>query len=133
MKLVVREMALSEVGLIVDYFHHATAEHLEMMGVDPSRLPPHAQWLERYVREYEQPIELRKTYLVAWLLDDRPIGFSTSDKIAFGEQANMHLHIIDVERRGQGLGTQCVKRTADIYFDYPRDRAGSSVGRAADS
>ncbi len=88
-----------------------------MMGLDPSRLPPREQWRERYVREYEQPIELRKTYLVAWLLDDRPIGFSTSDKITFGEQANMHLHIVDAERRGQGIGTQCVKRTADIYFD----------------
>ncbi|WP_245283597.1 GNAT family N-acetyltransferase [Bradyrhizobium sp. URHD0069] len=54
--------------------------------------------------------------LVIWLSNDRPIGFSTSDKIQYGEQANMHLHIIDPERRNRGTGAECVRRSADIYL-----------------
>ena len=38
MALVVREMELAEVDLIIDYFHSATSEHLEILGVDPSTL-----------------------------------------------------------------------------------------------
>jgi RimJ/RimL family protein N-acetyltransferase len=54
---------------------------------------------------------------VNWLADDRPVGFSTSDKIRYGEQANMHLHVTDPERRNQGLGAECVRRSVDIYFE----------------
>ena len=36
MSLVVRQMKLEEVGIIVDYFHNASPECLEMLGVDPS-------------------------------------------------------------------------------------------------
>lgn len=36
MSLVIREMALDEVDLIIDYFHGSTPEHLETMGVATS-------------------------------------------------------------------------------------------------
>jgi len=55
--------------------------------------------------------------LVIWLSDDQPIGFSTSDKIIYGEQANMHLHVIDPGRRHQGAGAECVRRSVDLYFE----------------
>jgi RimJ/RimL family protein N-acetyltransferase len=58
--------------------------------------------------------------LVVWLSDDRPIGFSTSDKIAYGEQANMHLHVTEPELRKQGVGVECVRRSVDIYFERLR-------------
>jgi len=62
------------------------------------------------------PIEQRSMVLVIWLSDDQPIGFSTSDKIIYGEQANMHLHVIDPGRRHQGAGAECVRRSVDLYF-----------------
>ena len=37
--LVVREMVLDEVNLIIGYFHGSAPEHLELLGVDPTRLP----------------------------------------------------------------------------------------------
>jgi hypothetical protein len=40
MNLAVRPMVLSEADLVIDYFHRAAPEHLEMLGVDPARLPP---------------------------------------------------------------------------------------------
>lgn len=39
MKLFVQEMLPQELDLVIEYFHEASPEHLEMLGVDPSRLP----------------------------------------------------------------------------------------------
>src|SRR5215510_7495603 len=97
MDIVVRPMALAETGTIVEYFHSATPEHLEMLGVDPTRLPAAAVWRERYEREYTLPIERRTVFMVSWLEGGRLIGFSTTDKIVFAERANMHLHVVASE------------------------------------
>jgi RimJ/RimL family protein N-acetyltransferase len=117
MTLTVREMTAAETDLIIDYFQNSTPEHLETLGVDPTRLPPVQSWRERLQREATLPIDKRTVVLVIWLRDDRPIGFSTSDKIRYGEQANMHLHVTDPERRQQGAGVECVRRSVDIYFE----------------
>lgn len=117
MTLTVREMLITEVDVIIRYFHDATPEHLETLGVDPTRLPSMEVWQERYRRDYALPIDQRTTILVIWLSDDRPIGFSTADKIRYGDCANMHLHVIEPERRNRGLGTECVLHSAKIYFE----------------
>jgi len=117
MTLTVREMMASEVDVIIQYFQDSTPEHLETLGVDPTRLPPVQSWRERLQRECTLPIEQRTMMLVIWLSDDQPVGFSTSDKIRYGEQAHMHLHVTEPERRHQGIGVECVRRSADIYFE----------------
>jgi RimJ/RimL family protein N-acetyltransferase len=109
-------MALDEVGLIIDYFHGSTPEHLETLGVDPTRLPTSQDWRERYAREYGKPVQDRSTLLVIWELDGLGIGFSTSDKIVYGEQAHMHLHVVDPQRRKSGIGSACVRQTVEFYF-----------------
>ena len=104
----------------IDYFHGATPEHLEMLGVDPTRLPAPAAWRERYQREFDLPIERRSTFIVIWLDEGRPFGFSTTDKIVFGERANMHLHVVAPERRNRGAGAECVRQSVEIYFETLR-------------
>lgn len=113
----VREMGLHEVDLILDYFHGASPEFLETLGVDPTRLPSRARWRERYAAEYEKAIEDRSTLLVIWELDGAAVGFSTADTISFGEEARMHLHVTEPELRSSGVGAACVRQTADFYFD----------------
>jgi len=99
MTLAVREMAEAEIDIVSEYFRSSTPEHLEILGVDPTRLPTPESLRERYRHERAKPVERRAWVVVIWLLDDRPIGFSTADKIAYGDQANMHLHVVDPERR----------------------------------
>jgi hypothetical protein len=117
MTLAVREMEADEAELVIDYFHTATPEHLELLGVDPTRLPSIEAWRDRFRREFALPIAQRTTLLVIWLRDEQPVGFSSSDKIVFGNQANMHLHVIDPGDRQSGIGADCVWRSADIYFE----------------
>ena len=116
----VRAMTLDEVGHIIDYFHSSAPEHLEMMGVDPTRLPSPAAWRDRFARELTLPPAERSVLMVIWLDGERCIGFSTADKITFGDQAHMHLHIIEPGRRGQGGGVECVRRSAAFYFETLR-------------
>ncbi len=116
MSLVIREMTVGEINILIDYFHDATPEHLETLGVDPSRLPTREHWHERYVGEYGKPIQDRSTLLVLWELDGVGVGFSTSDKIVYGVQAHMHLHVVDPQRRRSGLGSACVRETVKLYF-----------------
>jgi RimJ/RimL family protein N-acetyltransferase len=110
-------MALEEVGLVIEYFHGATPEHLEKMGVDPTRLPARNDWRSRYVAEYRKPIPDRSTLLVIWELDGRPVGFSTTEKIVYAEQAHMHLHIVDPQLRRSGIGSASLPETVELYFD----------------
>jgi RimJ/RimL family protein N-acetyltransferase len=117
MTLTVREMMASEIDLVIEYFLGATAEYLEILGVDPSRLPAADGWRERFRREDGKSIKQRGWMVLIWLMDDRPVGFSSSDKIRHGEQANMHLHVTEPERRHQGLGVECVRRSVDLYFE----------------
>ena len=113
----VREMTDSEFDIVIEYFFKSTPEHLEILGVDPTRLATPDSWRERFQRDSARPLEQRASLVVIWLSDKHPIGFSTADKIAYGEQANMHLHVVDPERRNRGYGVECIRRSADIYFE----------------
>lgn len=116
----VREMTLAEVGLRIRYFHEASPEHLETLGVDPTRIPSPEEWQRHYDEEYALPIERRTELLVVWESDREPIGFSTANKIVFGRQANMHLHILNPDQRRKGFGAACVSETVKIYFERLR-------------
>lgn len=117
MQLVVREMHVDEVGLVPAYFHASTPGRLEQLGVDPTRLPSPDAWRQRYVDELARPVSQRSVLLALWELDGAPLGFSTADRIVYGEQAHMHLHILAPDRRGSGLGSRCVRETVQLYLD----------------
>ena len=111
-RLSLRPMALADFDVRIAYFHEATDEHLERLGVDRSRLPRPEVWRESFQRNLALPLQERSEYGVVWELDGMPVGFSTADRVRFGDEAHMHLHIIDPEHRSRGLGTQFVRLTA---------------------
>ncbi len=120
MSLTVREMTESEVDLIIDYFHSSTPEHLELIGVDPERLPKREAWRDYYAVVLQQPLERRETLMLTWLDDERPVGFSTADKITYGQHAHMHLHVTTASDRRRGLGSEAVRRSVALYFEQLR-------------
>jgi len=115
-KSAVREMGLAEVGMRIDYFHNASDEYLQLLGVDRGLLMSPGDWLSFYERDYAKPIEERDNYSLVWELDGRAVGFSSTDRIAFGDQAFMHLHIVDPALRRAGLGVEFVTLSAQTYF-----------------
>ncbi|NPU69385.1 GNAT family N-acetyltransferase [Bradyrhizobium sp. 83012] len=120
MTLDVREMELAETALVIDYFYSSSIEQLDLMGIDPTRMPTRPVWAGLFKTLYELPLPERAALLVVWRLDGRPIGFSSCDRIVFGSRAHMHLHVTEPELRGRGLGTECVRRSIDLYFERLR-------------
>jgi RimJ/RimL family protein N-acetyltransferase len=112
-----RPMQIAETELIIDYFHSASPEFLNTLGVDPSRLLERAQWRARFEHIFALPIEERNFFAIVWEIDGRAAGWSSADKIVLGEEAYMHLHILDAERRQRGNGTFFVRESAKIYFE----------------
>jgi RimJ/RimL family protein N-acetyltransferase len=113
---VVRPLRLDEIGLRVDYLRDASDEYLLKLGADRNLFPSRADWLAFYEEDFAQPLAERETYNLAWELDGRLVGFSSTDKIEFGEQAFMHLHIVEAPNRRRGLGTEFVRLSVDEYF-----------------
>jgi RimJ/RimL family protein N-acetyltransferase len=122
MTIQVREMTLAETPIVIDYFRSSTPEHLELLGVDPSRLPEPAAWSERFKQLYSLPIERRWALFVVWQFDGQSIGFSSCDRIKFGEEAFMHLHVTRSDQRQRGIGAACVRNSVELYFSTLRLR-----------
>ena len=109
-------MLLSEVDLRIGYFHDAPDDYLRTLGVDRALLPSRQAWRESYAADHARPIQERHSYSLVWELDGQVVGFSSVDRISFGEQAFMHLHILESGRRRSGMGTEFVKLSAAHYF-----------------
>ena len=117
MHLQVREMQAAEAHIRIDYFHGASDEDLLSMGVGRDLLPSPKVWRASFEADLGRPLRHRGLFALVWELDGQVVGFSTADHITFGEEAFMHLHLLQPQRRRHGLGTEFVRRSAAVYFD----------------
>jgi RimJ/RimL family protein N-acetyltransferase len=114
--LAVREMHLDEVDIRIDYFHESSDDHLRMLGVERAKLPARAAWRSIYQEDYSRSIEERQFYSLIWELDGAVVGFSSTDRIRYGLDAFMHLHVVQPDLRQKGLGSEYVRMSIDYYF-----------------
>lgn len=115
----VREMSLKEIDIRIEYFHRASTDYLKYLGVKREKLPSPSKMRSDYKTELTIPLEDRQFFALIWLDDNgRSIGFSTLDKISFGNEARMHLHILQEQNRHHGAGSTCVRLSTGFYFDH---------------
>jgi hypothetical protein len=67
--------------------------------------------------EFRLPLLKRKEIVLIWELDGKPLGFSSVNKIIFGREAYMHLHILREDMRNCSYRVACVMKSAALYFD----------------
>ncbi len=115
--LSVREIRETDIPLIIDYWLGADAAFLAGMGADINKIPPHEEWVQMLTAQLSQSYEEKKSYCIIWLVDDEPVGHSNTNKIIFGEEAFMHLHLWKADKRQKGIGTTLVKMTLPYFFD----------------
>ena len=101
---------------MIDYFLGANPGFLRGMGVDPSRMPQRAIWLESAIRDHDRPARERQRHYLAWIHGGAPVGHSSVNKVTIGEQAFIHLHLWDSGLRQSGLGTQFFKASATEFM-----------------
>ena len=109
-------MQLAEVDVRIDYFHDSSDDHLLKLGVDRASLLSKEAWRSVYAEDYALPVRARQNFALIWQLDGETVGFSSADRIVFGAEAFMHLHILNPEFRHKGLGTAFVRESARQYF-----------------
>lgn len=114
--LSVRELSYDDIGLIINYWTTADAEFLKGMGVDLNKLPSEEQWREMLSEQLSQSYEQKKSYCIIWLVDGKPVGHSNVNKIIFGEEAYMHLHLWESVNRKSGAGAELVKLSLPFFF-----------------
>lgn len=101
---------------VIDYFLQADEKFLISMGVDPRKLPTRKEWLETLLPDLERSDCEKQTYFLSWLYNGVAIGHSNANKIKYGEEACMHLHIWAPEHRKIGIGTELVRKSANAFI-----------------
>lgn len=114
--LTVREIQQPDVALIVSYWLESDPIFLEGMGVDLAKIPAKEQLTTMIAEQLTQSYEQKKAYCIIWEIDGDPVGHSNVNKIIFGEEAYMHLHLWNSHTRQKGAGAALVKMTIPFFF-----------------
>jgi RimJ/RimL family protein N-acetyltransferase len=101
---------------MIDYFIKADQAFLLGMGVDPRKIPSKEGWLERLLPDLEREDTEKQTYYLGWFYDGVPIGHSNVNKIKYGEEAYIHLHIWIPEFRKAGLGVEFLRESSNAFI-----------------
>ena len=115
--LSVRELQASDIDLIAQYWLGAEASFLEGMGVDLAKMPDKEHWTTMLSEQLRQSMEEKQSYCIIWQAEGRPVGHCNVNKIIFGEEAYMHLHLWEAGVRTRGLGSALVKMTLPYFFN----------------
>jgi len=115
--LSVRELHKKDINPIIHYWLSAEKSFMEGMGVDIRKIPDKEKWKEMLTEQLSQTYEQKKSYCIIWELNGKAVGHSNINKIIFGEEAYMHLHIWEKDIRMKGLGTAFIKMTIPWFFE----------------
>ena len=115
--LSVRELQKEDIDPISNYWLSSDQSFMKEMGVDMNKMPTREEWKEMLLEQLSQPNEQKKSYCIIWQVDGKPVGHSNINKIIFGEEAYMHLHIWYADVRKKGFGTAFIKMTLPWFFE----------------
>lgn len=113
----VREIQTSDIELIIQYWLKADPAYLTGMGVGLSKMPSKKEWKTMLSEQLTHAYTEKKSYCTIWQYDHIAIGHCNLNKIKFGEDAFMHLHMWNSEFRKKGIGTELVKMSLPYFFE----------------
>jgi RimJ/RimL family protein N-acetyltransferase len=113
----VREIQKRDIELITGYWLNAEPAFLTGMGVDLNKMPSMEEWITILSEQLGLPYSQKKSYCIIWLVDNKAIGHCNVNKIKFGEEAYMHLHVWNRAFRKKGMGTELVKMSLSYFFE----------------
>lgn len=116
-ELAVREITEQDIDPLLSYWLDATPDFLISLGVDINKIPQKEEFREMLRAQLSQSYEEKKAYAIIWLIDNNAVGHSNVNKIVFGQEAYMHLHLWKSEVRKKGMGTDLVKMTLPYFFE----------------
>ena len=115
--LSVREITSEDISALTRYWTDADPAFLTGMGVDLEKMPKKEDFAKMLAGQLELPYEEKKSYCIIWLVEDKPVGHSNINKIIFGEEGYMHLHLWNAPERKKGAGTAFIHLTLPFFFE----------------
>lgn len=115
--LSVREMQEADILLITNYWLGAEPDYLTGMGVDLSKMPSHDGWISMLSEQLQQHYPDKTSYCTIWEMHGSPIGHCNVNKIIYGQEAFMHLHLWYADKRTKGMGVELVKKSLHYFFN----------------
>jgi len=79
-------------------------------------VPDESYWQEALRSQIKSGYDEKQSYCTIWLIDGEPVGHCNVNKIIFGQEAYMHLHLWKADSRQSGLGTSFVKLSLPYFF-----------------
>lgn len=114
--LSVREITAADVSPLINYWLSATDEYLAGMGAMRAKMPSRPEWEQIFADQLAAGYPDKKAYCIIWLVNGVAVGHSNVNKIVFGKEAYMHLHLWNAAQRSTGYGAQLVKLTIPYFF-----------------
>jgi len=115
-KLSVRPIAAEDIEHITNYWVNADAAFLLGMGAEISKIPAGEDWKTMLAEQIGQPFAEKKSYCIIWEINGQAIGHCNVNKILFGNEAYMHLHVWNTAVRMKGNGAALVRMSIPYFF-----------------
>lgn len=115
--LSVREIQESDIPGIASYWLDSASDFLVGMGVDLQKLPSREQFSKMLKDQINSPYREKETYALIWLISGEAIGHCNVNKIIFGSEAYMHLHLWESKHRRKGMGSKLVRLSLPNFFN----------------
>ncbi len=113
----VREIQAPDIELITNYWLNADESFLIGMGVALERMPSREQWQQMLSAQLDQGYQEKQSYCTIWEINGQPVGHCNVNKIKFGEEAYMHLHLWRPDARQKGAGSELLKLSLPYFFE----------------
>lgn len=114
--LEVRELQDGDISSIVDYWLQDDPAFMQGMGVDLARIPDAAFLRRMLSAQIDADYREKSAYCTIWLIDGKPAGHCNVNKVVFGEEAYMHLHLWQRDSRLKGYGAVLVRLSLPYFF-----------------
>jgi RimJ/RimL family protein N-acetyltransferase len=115
-RLTVRPLASEDFDGFIAYFTRASQADAERMGLAIDKVPSPTQLRSDLEAMITTPVDLLRSFILAWCLDGKTIGHSSLKDIVPGEFGSIHLHMWRADLRGKGYGPRLFCLSAlDFY------------------
>ena len=103
--------------MLMAYWFTSAPEYLIGMGVEISKMPQKEAFKEMLLQQIATPLKDKKAYAIIWECNDQAVGHCNINNITFGEEAHMHLHLWNKEKRQKGMGTIFIEKSLPLFFE----------------
>lgn len=115
-QLAVRELTATDIPQLLTYWYTASPEYMQSMGADITLLPARKDFDASLKKQLETDYPYKQAYAIIWLMNGNAVGHCNVNKIDFGNEAHMHLHMWSADSRKKGMGAELVKMSLPYFF-----------------